>query len=111
MARMYSRKRGKHGSKKPLRKSVPAWVSYKQEDVELLIAKLAKDGKGSAHIGTVLRDTYGIPDTKTLTGKKISHILEQKKIIPELPDDLSALIRKSVKLRKHIGSNKGQNQK
>ena len=104
---MHSRKRGKHGSKKPLRKSVPAWVPYKQEDVELLIAKLAKDGKGSAYIGTALRDTYGIPDVRTLTSKKISQILKEKNITSELPDDLSALIRKSVKLRKHITSNKG----
>ena len=43
MARMHSRKKGKHGSKKPAKKSTPSWTRYKPKEIEMLIAKLAKD--------------------------------------------------------------------
>jgi len=105
MARKYSRKHGKSGSKRPIKKSLPVWLTYKPKEVELLIAKLAKEGKSSSEIGIVLRDTYGIPDIRILAKKKISHILKEKKIAPELPDDLTALIRRSVAIRKHIETN------
>ena len=106
MARMHSGKHGKHGSKKPLKKTVPVWLTYKANEVELLIAKLAKEGKNSSEIGTILRDTYGVPDIRTLCKKKISEILKEKNIAPEFPDDLTALIRKSVAIRKHMEANK-----
>ena len=102
---MYSRKHGKSGSKKPVKKALPVWLMYKPEEVELLIAKLAKEGKNSSEIGIVLRDTYGISDVRILCKKKIFQILEEKKIAPELPDDLMALIRKSVAVRKHLETN------
>ena len=102
---MYSRKHGKAGSKKPIRKVVPVWTIYKPKEVELLISKLAKEGKNSSEIGLILRDTYGIPDVKVLCKKKISDILKEKSILPELPDDIMALIRKSVEIRKHLEAN------
>ena len=105
MARMHSRKRGKSGSKKPLKKTVPIWLTYKANEVELLIAKLAKEGKSSSEIGLILRDTYGIADVRTLCKKKISDILKEKSLAPELPDDLMAMIRKSVSVRKHMENN------
>ena len=103
---MYSRKHGKSGSKKPIKKTVPIWLTYKPNEAELLIAKLAKEGKSSSEIGTILRDTYGIPDVRTLCKKKIFDILKEKNIAPELPDDLTALIRKSVAIMKHLEANK-----
>jgi len=105
MARKYSRKHGKSGSKRPIKKSLPVWLTYKPKEAELLIAKLAKEGKSSSEIGIVLRDTYGIPDIRILAKKKISQILKEKKISPELPDDLTALIRRSVAIRKHLETN------
>ena len=66
MARKYSRKHGKSGSKKPLKKTLPVWLRYKPNEVELLITKLSKEGKNSSEIGVVLRDTYGIPDVRLL---------------------------------------------
>ena len=63
MARMHSRKHGKSGSKKPLKKTVP-WLSYDKEETEKLILKLAKEGKSSSEVGLILRDQYGIPDVR-----------------------------------------------
>ncbi len=109
MARVYSRAKGKSGSKKPIKKVLPTWVRYKPKEVELLIAKLAKEGKTGAEIGLILRDTYGIPSVRVLTNKRISEIIAEKKLTPELPDDLIALIKKSVLINKHIAKNKVDN--
>lgn len=106
MARKYSRKHGKSGSKKPSKKVLPVWLRYKPKEVELLITRLAKEGKNSSEIGIVLRDTYGIPDVKTLCKKKISDILKEKELAQEIPDDLLSLIRRSVAIRKHIETNR-----
>jgi small subunit ribosomal protein S15 len=105
MARMHSRAKGKSGSRKPLSKDSPEWVSYKANEVEMLVAKLAKQGLSAAEIGLSLRDSYGIPSIKALTGKTISKILEEKKLAKELPEDLIALMRKSIQLTKHLEEN------
>ena len=102
---MYSRKKGKAGSTKPLRKKLPSWVRYKPKEVELLIVKLAKDGKTPSQVGMVLRDIYGIPLTSKVTGKRIGKILEEKKLLGKLPEDIMALIKKSIAVRKHIELN------
>ena len=48
MARMYSRDKGKSGSTKPAKKTIPSWVRYKGKEVELLVKKLAKEGLTTA---------------------------------------------------------------
>ena len=106
MARMYSRRKGKSGSKKPVEKKVQAWIRYKPKEVEMLITKLAKEGKTSSYIGLILRDTYGIPSTKTLTGKSITELLKEKQLLQDIPEDILALIKKSIKLEKHMEENK-----
>ncbi len=106
MARMYSRKRGKHGSKKPAKKTIPSWILYDAKKAELLIAKLAKDEKNTAQIGVLLRDVYGIPSIKSLCGKSINAILKEKGLLQEVPEDLSALFKKYAAIRKHHESNK-----
>lgn len=106
MARMHSRKKGKSGSKKPIKKTLPSWLGYKAKEVELLIAKISKEGKTPSEIGIVLRDVYGIPDVRRVCGKKINQILIEKSLSKGLPEDLLSLIKKSVALTKHIGNNK-----
>ena len=106
MARMHSRKRGKHGSKKPAKKTAPSWIRYKAKEVELLIAKFSKDGKSASQIGLLLRDTYGIPNVGALCGKSISAILKEKKIVPEVPEDLTALFKRYAAIKKHIEVNR-----
>ncbi|MBN1544859.1 30S ribosomal protein S15 [Candidatus Woesearchaeota archaeon] len=106
MARMHSRDKGASGSKKPLKKSVPTWIRYKPKEIELLIGKMAKEGKSPSQIGLILRDTYGIPDIKTSTGKKITKILAEKNQLQDVPEDLRALIKKAAMIRKHMEENK-----
>ena len=106
MARMHSRKRGKHGSKRPAKKTAPSWIRYKAKEVELLIAKLTKEGKTTSQIGILLRDVYGIPSVLALCGKSVSAILSEKKLVQEVPEDLTALFRRYAGIKKHLESNK-----
>lgn len=105
MARMHSRKRGKSRSKPPVNKTVPKWLEYKKEDIEGLVLKLHKEGLQTAKIGVALRDQYGIPDVKIITGKKISQIISEKGEKPEYPEDFMNLLRQAVNLRKHLTVN------
>lgn len=106
MARMHSRRKGKSGSKKPAKKTKPSWVRLSNKELELLIAKLSKEGKSASQIGLHLRDSYGIPSVKAITGKRVRAILRDKGLASEIPDDLMALIRKSVQLEKHLEENR-----
>lgn len=103
---MHSRAKGKSGSTKPIKKQTPNWLKYSAKEAELLVVKYAKDEKKPSQIGIYLRDQYGIPDIKTVTGKSITQILKEKNIKQELPEDLLALIKKSVLLKKHLENNK-----
>jgi len=105
MARMHSRDKGKSGSTRPVKKVKPSWVRYKESEVELLITKLGKEEKTPSEIGLILRDAYGIPYSKTITGKKITKILKENKLLSKIPEDLMALIKKVVALKKHLEKN------
>lgn len=106
MARMYSRKKGKSGSKKPVKKTKPVWLRYGSKETEQLVIKLAKAGKHASEIGIILRDSYGIPSVRAITKKKVSQILAENKLTPKLPYDLLSLIKKEIMVMKHVGSNK-----
>src|SRR3989338_4182762 len=106
MARMHGGAKGRSGSKKPAGKTGYSWLSLKPKEVELLIVKLAKEGKSASQVGLILRDTYGIPDVRVLLKKRITDVLRDKKLIKELPDDVLALIKKAVAIMKHMEANK-----
>lgn len=106
MARMYSHKGGKHGSHRPVRKGPPAWVAYKKDEVEKLVIKLRQQGLNSAMLGLTLRDQYGIPSVKDITGKSITQILKENKLEAKLPEDLLNLIKKAVAIKEHLAKNK-----
>lgn len=109
MARMHSRKKGKSGSKRPIKKTQPSWIRYKPKEVEMLIIKLIKEGKTSSEIGLILRDTYGIPYIKGTVGKRINQILKERSMLPKIPDDLLALIKRGIALKKHMEKNNKDN--
>ncbi len=106
MARIYSGKKGKSSSHRPPFKAVPKWVKHGKEDVEKTVVDLANQKYTSAMIGTILRDSYGIPDSTLITHKPISEIMRENKAYPEFPEDMMFLLRKAVELRKHMLDNK-----
>ncbi len=106
MAKLHSKKHGKSGSKRPMYKIAPDWVEYSAHEVEDLVVKLYKQGNNATTIGRILRDQYGIPLVRTLTSKSINKILAENGQKVEYPDDLLALIRKAVRMSKHLAANK-----
>ena len=103
---MHSRKKGKSGSIKPIETKKPTWLRYDPKEITLLIQKLSKQGKTASEIGIILRDTYGIPDVKPVLNKKITQILKESNLTKKIPEDLAALIKKAIKIMKHLEQNK-----
>jgi len=106
MARMHSRAKGKSGSTRPSQPTQPAWIPLKSKEIEMLIVKLARDGFSASKIGIALRDEYGVPSVKQITTKRISEILLEKQLRVDIPEDLMALMRRAVLVRKHMSENK-----
>lgn len=106
MARMHTRRRGRSKSHKPQRSTAAMWVQLSKEEIEAHAERLAKEGRKEAEIGLILRDQYGVPSVKMLTGKTVSELLKEKGLAPKYPSDLIDLIRKAVRLRKHMLNNK-----
>jgi len=105
MARIHSRKKGKSGSTRPPRLEKPVWVERSGKEVENDVVKLAKKGHSKSMIGTILRDSHGVPLVKVITGKRISVILEENDIESPLPEDLSNLVKKALNVRNHLEDN------
>jgi small subunit ribosomal protein S15 len=106
MAKLHSKKHGKSGSKRPMFRVAPAWVEYPPHEVEELVLKLYNEGNNPTTIGLILRDQYGIPLVRAITKKTISQILKEHGKLPEYPDDLLALIKKAVRMSRHLATNK-----
>ena len=101
---MHSRKKGKSGSTKPVKKVAPDWLIYDKDEIVDIVKKLAKEGYTNSVIGIILRDQYGIPDV-SLLDLKISEIT--KKVTKrEVPEDLMFLLERAVRIHKHIDNNK-----
>jgi len=103
---MHSRKKGKSGSRRPSRIVNPEWCEYSAEDTEKLIIDLYKKGESPSMIGLILRDSYGIPLVKAITGKTIKQILEDNELKSPLPEDLTNLAKRALNIRKHLEENK-----
>ena len=106
MGRLHSHRHGKSHSIRPATISAPSWISQSPKEVEELVVKYAKEGLTPSQIGIKLRDQYSIPLVKPITKKTIAKILEENKLVPEMPEDLDNIVKKAVGLQKHLKSNK-----
>lgn len=105
MARMHSRKKGTSSSTHPVERNHPEW-SMSATDIEKRIVELAREGgQSQALIGITLRDSYGIPDIKAATGKKLSEILAEHNLLSDTPEDLDNLLTKRAHLKEHLADN------
>lgn len=106
MARMHARKRGRSSSKRPLSMKPPAWVKITPEEAEALVVKYAKEGVQPSRIGVILRDVHGVPLIRQLTGKRLSAILRENNVYPEIPDDLANLIERVRRMHLHLSTHR-----
>ena len=106
MARLYTSKRGKSGSTRPISKKAPTWCKYTPEEVEALVLKLSREGNSPSTIGMLMRDRYAVPLVKSLTGKNVQELLQTANQAGALPEDLSALLKKADHVRRHLEKNR-----
>ena len=103
---MPKQEKGRSHSIRPVSKRKPSWCRYEPEEVEALVIKLTREGQSPSRIGTILRDQHGIPLSKPITGKSITHLLKEADLAPVIPEDLDMLLRKASRLTTHMERNK-----
>lgn len=96
------RDKGESHPTRPARLGPPKWVRYSQDEIEAMVVELAKMGYTPSMIGVILRDQYGIPLVKSVTGMKLTKILEKHGVALPIPEDLLRLMAKAVNLRRHL---------
>ena len=106
MGRMHAPGKGISKSALPYKRTPPSWCKVSAADVEEQVCMYAKKGLNPSQIGVLLRDQYGIPQVKSVTGQKIVRILKANGLAPEIPEDLYMLIKKAVQVRKHLERNR-----
>lgn len=108
MARMHTRRKGQSGSKRPSTLQVPEWIDKEKNAqwVEDKVIELAKAGNTPAMIGMTLRDQYGIPLVRVITGKRVMDILRENELERRVPEDLRNMIAKAATIRRHLEENK-----
>ena len=107
MGRVHTHRHGKSHSIRPTVLTSPSWVSQNPKQIEELVAKYAKEGFSPSQIGIKLRDQHAIPLVRSITKKGIIQILDENKLKPEIPEDLDNIVKKAIRLQKHLKSNKG----
>ena len=103
---MHARRKGKSGSVKPQWTRKPSWIQTTPEEIEKIVIEKAREGHSSAMIGIILRDAYGIPTVKRLTGKTIVQMIKENGLAKQYPEDMLNLVRKAWNLRKHMENNR-----
>jgi small subunit ribosomal protein S15 len=102
MSRIHSGHKGRAGSHRPHPVTKPEWVTASSEEVVSQAVQLAKGGMGQALVGQTLRDSYAIPLSRAITGKRLGVLLSENGVKPEIPDDLQALLKRVVHLQHHL---------
>jgi len=100
------KEKGRSHSTRPVSKRPPVWCRYQPEEVEALVIKLTKEGYNANMIGIILRDQYGIPLVKAITGKSITQIQREAGLAPPIPIDLDSLLKKAARIRAHLEKNR-----
>lgn len=106
MGRMHSQGKGISGSTVPYIRESPKWLEANYDEIEKKIITYAKKGLSLSEIGNILRDEYHIGNMKFFSGRKLLMVLIKNNILPQVPEDLSFLVKKAVNIRKHLESNK-----
>jgi len=104
--------RGRSHSIRPVSKRPPIWCRYQPEEVEAIAVKLTKDGNNPNQIGAILRDQYGIPLVKYVTGRSITKIQKESGVAQPIPIDFDFLLKKAARMHNYFETNpKGVHEK
>lgn len=102
MSRIHSGRKGRAGSHRPFPLTKPEWVTVTGEEMVSQAVQLSKGGRSAAQVGQVLRDSYGVPSARAISGKRLGVLLAEQGVRPEIPDDLEAMLKRVVHLQRHL---------
>ena len=68
MSRIHSGRKGRSGSHRPYPLTKPEWVTASSEEVVAQAVQLAKTGVPAAQVGQNLRDSFGVPSVRAISG-------------------------------------------
>ena len=102
MSRIHSGRKGRSGSHRPYPAVAPTWTTPPREEIVEEAVKLAKGGMTAAQVGATLRDAQGVPSVRLAAGRRLTPLLAEHGIKPELPEDLQALLKRVVHLQRHL---------
>ena len=102
VSRIHSGRKGRAGSHKPYPLRAPEFSTLDKNEVIEEATRLAKTGVSAAHVGTILRDSHGVPSVRAITGQRLVPLLASHGVKPDLPDDLQALLKRVVHLQRHL---------
>lgn len=75
----------------PYKRTPPSWLKTTSQEVTDHICKLAKKGLTPSQIGVILRDSHGIAQVRSVTGKAMLRILKQNGMCEALMFNFSLL--------------------
>jgi len=104
VSRIHSGRKGRAGSHRPYPLAKPEWVTTTPEEIVTQATQMIKAGRTAAQVGQTLRDSYGVPSVRAVTGKRLSPLLEANGLKPEIPDDLQSLLKRVVHLQRHLAA-------
>lgn len=104
MSRIHSGRKGRAGSHRPFPPPPVSWPVMEKDELIQEAVKLAKGGASSAQVGTHLRDSFGVPSVRAVTGKRMTELLKEQGVTSDLPEDLQALLKRVVHLQRHLAT-------
>ncbi|MCI4363781.1 MAG: 30S ribosomal protein S15 [Thermoplasmata archaeon] len=109
MSRIHSGRKGRSGSHRPFPLTKPAWVTAEPDETREQAVRLAKTGLSPAQVGATLRDSYGVPSIRAVTGKRMQPLLRDSGVRADLPEDMQALLKRVVHLQRHLATHPSDN--
>lgn len=109
MTKKHARRETVERARLPRRAKVAGFSNLDKAEIEEQVVSLAREGKTTAMIGTILRDQYAVPDVRQATGHTMLELLDKNGIKVEIPEDLQALMKRALNLRRHLESHRKDN--
>jgi small subunit ribosomal protein S15 len=106
VSRIHSGRKGRAGSHRPYPVRAPSFATPDKTEIIEEAVRLAKTGLSPAQVGTILRDSNGVPSVRAITGQRLAPLLAANGVKPDLPEDLQALLKRVVHLQRHLETHK-----
>ena len=81
----------------------PSWIKMKPEDLGKQVGKLAEK---YVVVVVTLKDGFGVPQVKLVTGIKFLRILKKEGFAPSIPEVLYFFVKRAKSIQKHLGKNR-----